>query len=411
MRFYRPLTATVVALFACAGPAAAGGLYLAEFGQPGQGASGAGAGVLAQDASTAVTNPAGVMFLDESEWMITAVGLLTSAKFEQQAGTTVTGTNGSDAGGFLPAGGLFYANPINEKWGFPFAFNGIAGAALDYDAGFVGRYWAEEVDLLVLTATPSLAYRVNDNLSVSASIAVAYGQLDLDVAIPPLTPVAMGNDGVARIKDGDDVDINIGLGALWQVTDRVRLGLTYLSETDLEFDSDLEITLPVGTQLPQVSADVAIPFAQTVRFSASSDIGDNLTALAMIAWEDWSTLDNVLVSTDAAGGTLPKDWDDTWKFALGLRWRTGGPWTYHTGVAYDTDPTRASDRTADMPVDRQIRLSGGATYEFASGNRLGGVLTLADLGDARIDNGGDWGRVVGEYDTNWLIALGVNWAW
>ena len=201
---------------------------------------------------------------------------------------------------------------------------------------------------------------------------------------------------------------------LWDISDRFRMGLVYAGEIDFDFDSDLEVTLPPGggTTLPQVSANVNIPLVQTLRLSAASDIGDQLTVLASVGWEDWSAFESVFIRTSAGpSGVLPRDWDDTWTFALGLRWRTGGPWTYHTGIAYDTDPTDASRRTADMPIDRQIRLSGGATYEFARGNRLGGVLTFADYGDAAINNGGDWGQVVGDYKTNRLLFFGINYGW
>ena len=51
-------------LASLSGVAQAGGLYVGEFGQPNQGASRAGAHALAEDASTAAQNPAGIMFLD-----------------------------------------------------------------------------------------------------------------------------------------------------------------------------------------------------------------------------------------------------------------------------------------------------------------------------------------------------------
>ena len=402
----------VSGVFALASPVFAGGLYISEFGHPLQGASNAGAGSLAQDASTAFTNPAGIMMLDESEWMVTGLGIYSKIEFQQQAGTTVSGNDGGDAGGFAPGASLFYANPFSESFGFGFAFNALSGAVMEYDDGFVGRYWAERVELLVVSAMPSLAWRISDQWSLSVGIPVAVGVLDMDVAIPPL--MGMGPDGQARISDGKDYVFNLTAGVLWEVSDRFRLGLTYAGELDFEFESDLEITLPVGggTTLPQVSADVSLPLVQTLRLSGSSDIGDQLTVLATVAWEDWSSFDSVFISTSAGpAGALPRDWDDTWHFALGMRWRTGGPWTFHTGVAYDTDPTDASKRTADMPIDRQIRLSGGATYTFAGGSSLGGVLTFADYGDATINNGGSWGQVVGDYDTNRLLFMGINYGW
>ena len=88
----------------------AGGLYVTEAGHPAMGASGAGAGTLAEDASTAATNPAGIVKLDKGQWMFTAIGIFTKAEFEQESGTTVTadgsvvpgsGSNGGDAGGAI----------------------------------------------------------------------------------------------------------------------------------------------------------------------------------------------------------------------------------------------------------------------------------------------------------------------
>ena len=70
-----------IAAFVCLGvlcllePAAvrAGGLHLTEWGQPSMGASSAGSGALVEDASVAFTNPAGIVKLDETHWMVTGM--------------------------------------------------------------------------------------------------------------------------------------------------------------------------------------------------------------------------------------------------------------------------------------------------------------------------------------------------
>ena len=64
-------------------PALAGGLYVGEFGQPNQGASRAGAHAIAEDASTAWQNPAGIMFLDGSETMATVLVIDSEIEFDQ----------------------------------------------------------------------------------------------------------------------------------------------------------------------------------------------------------------------------------------------------------------------------------------------------------------------------------------
>lgn len=409
------------------GPVFAGGLYISEFGDPAQGASGAGAGALAQDASTAFHNPAGIMLLEpnENHWMASALYVDPSNKFRKESGTTVPPVasdegNGGDAGVSAVGGAFWWARPISDKLGFGIGLNSLSAAAMEYSSGnpnandFVGRYWASEVDLLTVDLAPSIAWRINEQWSLGFSIPVRFGQLDMTVSVPTIGPPHFpATDGVAQISDGDDISATVALSVLWEATDRLRFGLAYLGENELEFSGDLSVNGPMGNPLPLPgnAVDVTLPFVQTLRLSGSSDIGDHMTVLATIAWEDWSAFDNLLLSTDAGTGALARDWKDTWKFALGLRWRTGGAWTHYAGIAYDTDPTNAAGRTADMPLDEQWRYSLGTNYTLNNGVKLGGVLTYADYGDGRINNGGDWGTVVGKFSTNRIWFLGANVGW
>jgi long-chain fatty acid transport protein len=431
-KFALRTSATAIGIICINLPAQAGGLYVGEFGQPNQGASRAGANAIAEDASTAFQNPAGVMFLDESKTMATGIIIHSKAKFNQSETYPTTATavangagtgsasDGGDGGSTAVGGAFFHARPVNDKWGWTFAFNSVSGAALDYDNGsdFAGRYWASKVDLLTAGATPAISYKLSDSFSVSIQTTLTYGQLDMDVYAPgPNQPPAPGSAdlGEIKIEDGDDTDISFGASAMWQATKSLRLGMLYSSETTLNFDSDIDLSdLPVPPST--MAADVEVTWPQTLRVSAAQDLNDEVTLLASIAWEDWSAFDSIPITTDAGTNALPRNWDDTYHFAVGLRWQQSARWTYYTGIAYDTDPTKASDRTADMPIDDQIRISGGVTYERDNGHKIGGVLTIADYGDADIDNGGtradtsDW-TVKGDYDTNRLIFLGLNYGW
>ena len=71
------------------------------------------------------------------------------------------------------------------------------------------------------------------------------------------------------------------------------------------------------------------------------------------------------------------------------------------------------DRTADMPIDRQVRYALGADYLRKSGMKISGSLVYADYGDAEISNSGDRGLAgfSGDYKTNqiWFASVGFNW--
>ncbi len=280
---------------------------------------------------------------------------------------------------------------------------------------FAGRYWATEVDLLTINVTPSLSYRVNDKLSLGVSVPIMFGSLDMDVAIPGV--VSGRPEGMALIKDGKDTQVTFSLSALWQATPKLRLGAMYLGAVDMEFDSDLTLTLPIGDLPEEIAADVAFTFPQTLRTWVAYELNDRVTLLGTLAWEDWSAFDSIAISTPVGGGALPRNWDDTWHVGAGLKIKTGGPWTWYTGIAYDSDPTQPEDRTADMPIDEQWRLSVGANLKRANGHRFGLVATYADYGDAAIDNGGNrpvsgvpW-TVKGHYTTNRILFMGINYGW
>ncbi len=415
-------------MFVYASPAWPGGLYISEFGDPSQGASGAGAGVLAQDASTAFHNPAGIMLLEpgKNHWMITGMYVDPSMEFAKEAGTTVRpngsqpGGDGGDAGVSTFGGAFFWARPINEKFGLGFSVNSIAAAALEYKSdntvssanNFVGRYWATETELLTINLTPSLAWRLNDEWSLGVAVPIQIGTLDLNVAIPTPPGTLPATDGNATISDGTDTSATIALSVLWEASDRVRIGAAYQGENKLDFTSDLAATGPGGGAIPVPSAaDVTIPFVQTTRLWGSTDVSDQVTLLASLGWENWGAFDNLLIQTGAVTAALPRNWKDTWKVALGLRWHPAGAWTHYAGIAYDTSPVDETDRTADMSMDEQLRLSLGTNYLMSNGVSVGGVLTYADYGDARINNGGSWGTVVGSYTTNRILFLGLNVGW
>ena len=70
-----------------------------------------------------------------------------------------------------------------------------------------------------------------------------------------------------------------------------------------------------------------------------------------------------------------------------------------------------------MPIDEQWRYSFGTTYERDNGHKVGLVLTYADYGSAKIDNGGTrpvseapW-TVTGDYSSNRILFLGLNYGW
>jgi hypothetical protein len=149
-----------------AGQAVAGGLLLYEVGTPDVGLASAGWGARAQDASTVLTNPAGMTRLEGSQVLLGAQALYGDYGFSIGPGTS-SGLGTGDGGnpiGWLPGSGAFMSFSASPDLKFGFAMAGNFGLSEKYDDNWVGRYPVQEATLLGMSLLPSIAYKVNDKL-------------------------------------------------------------------------------------------------------------------------------------------------------------------------------------------------------------------------------------------------------
>jgi long-chain fatty acid transport protein len=406
MEFKRQLL--IVLLLLTVHQAQAGGLWITEFGQPTQGRAGAGEETGNGDATDAFFNPAAMSRLEKSEILLSAGAILGSTEFDLESSGTANGTgDGGDAAGPAAGGSAYYAHPINDKWSAGIAMVALTGASLDYDDDWAGRYQVQDVSIIVIGLVPSVSYKLTDKLSLGASMPVMYSELDMDVALPnPASPIA-GPDGRVNL-DGDDTQVAASVSALYEFSDKTRLGMRATSKFEFEYDGNVSSEL-----LGQVGVTTELTMAPIIRVGLSHDLNEQWSAYATWGWDGWSDMDDIFISTNTGGATLGRNWDDTYHYAVGADYRLDKRWTLRAGIAYDTDPVDEKDRTADMPMDEQIRYAFGADYIRDSGMRISGSLVYADYGDARIESNKlpPVFGFEGEYETNelWFANVSFNW--
>ncbi len=99
----------------------------------------AGQAALAENASTAASNPAGMTLLDRSQLMTSPGALLPSTNFDVAPETTTKGGGGGNAGVFFPYGGFFYVHKLSEQLRLGVAVFSDYGLGGDYGKTWVGR--------------------------------------------------------------------------------------------------------------------------------------------------------------------------------------------------------------------------------------------------------------------------------
>jgi long-chain fatty acid transport protein len=400
------LSAITLALLG-ANQALAGGLWLSEYNQPTQGRAGAGEEAGNGDASDAFFNPASMSRHTESQLMVAGGLILSQVEFDVDRGSALNGDgDGGNAGGLTPSASVFYSRPINDTWSVGISGLALTGSALDYDDDWVGRFEAQDVTLVVIGAIPSVAFKATDKLSLGFAVPVMYSNLELDIAVPNLASPGDG-EGKAKI-DGDDVQVAVSLSFHYQFSERTAIGGRASSKFEFDYDGNID-----AKYLGQVGVNTELTLAALARIGLSHEFNDRWSGYATLGWDDWSEMNEVILSGDNNGVVLPRDWHDTYHSALGVDYRLDNQWTLRAGMSYDTSPTNKNDRTADMPIDEQFRYAIGADYLRDSGMKVSGSLVYADYGDAEIANSGDRGLVgfSGKYQTNqiWFASVAFNW--
>ncbi len=361
------------------------------------GTADAGSQAWADNASTALHNPAGMTRLKSSSVLIGAGFGATQVEFDADR-SVVRGDNGGDAGAVAPLGTIAGVWKIDDRWAAGLNAGGITGAALDYDRNWVGRFQVDDVSLLVLGATPSIAYKVTDWLSLGAGATLWYANLNQTIR-----PSQVDGDARIKIDDANDTDATFKLSALFSLSEQTRLGVVYNSEAELKLSGD--ITLRRISEPFNAGLDFVFP--QYVKASVYHDLTDRIALLASVRWEDWSSFDEIPVSADRGSAAIPANWRDTYGFSLGVHYKVADDLLLQAGFGYDTNPVHAEDRRADLPVDRQLRYSLGMQYSLSKQLTLGGSIVYVDLGDANIN-----ARLFsGSYDKNQAIFMAVNLGW
>ncbi len=394
---YLPRTLPILWLAsAYTAPLWAGGPAPYEIGTPDLGLASAGWAARAQDAATVATNPAGMTRLDRSQLLIGVQPAYTDIHFDT-ASATYGGGDGGNAGGFVPAGGLYYAASLTPDLKLGIGTIAYAAGSLNYEKDWAGRYFSQRSVLTVSGITVPLAYRVNEWLSLGAGPNILRGHLDQKAAV---------NNPDPRLGDGrieyEDSQVGYGgnFGILVEPGAGTRFGLQYLTQVNMNFRDHVQLGgLGPGLEYalgrrdllnPRLHLNLDIP--QMLMVSGYHELTDRLAILGDVGWQDWSKFGYFGVtvsSTDTTSLTVKEHYQDTWHVALGTQYRLTPLWLLSAGVAYDSSMVKNADRKAWLPMDRQIRLGTGAQYQWSEDVTVGFAYEYADLGENKLrQNGG-----------------------
>lgn len=375
----------------------ASGLYFYEIGTEDTALAGAGQAARAQDASTIVTNPAGMTRLPDHMFTGGLQAMDGDISYKMDEGSR--GKSPGDIMRVFPNASAFYSQKINDDFFAGIGLYGNYGLGTDY-GNWAGDRLIKKSTMAALTVSPSLAYKLNDRLSIGGSVNVNYGFLSLTRNV----------DGDDETEKDHDWAMSYRLGLLMALTDQTRAGMTWTSKTEYDFDIDAKARFPnlpnVEYDLP-ISAQVRAP--QQIMLSLVHDINQQWSVMGDLGWQDWSQFGSPQVSVSGQDIDKANRLKDSWHTALGVQYRPTEQWRLNAGVAFDSTIYESqSDVALTLPTGDEWRFATGAQYQVTPQSNIGFAVSYLHMQSSRVQSPA---LLKGRYDNPYLWFASVNYSY
>jgi long-chain fatty acid transport protein len=361
-----------------------GGIYFPYLGARASGMASAFV-ARADDASALFHNPAGMLLLKDDE--VTANMHLNFPHFDftrQDGGVTFDKVSLEKA--FNPQPYFAYvASRPEQHYAGGLAVYAAWGGLPDYPDRGPQRYQIDYLHLIIVHTTLAGAYELAHGLYVGAGASLIYAKLgqrksidarDL-LSLDELVIPGMDDPRNEIIATIDTKDWTFGghVGVLYQPSEWVRFGAAYTLPTTIHFEGTIKsdvsrvqlLSALIGNNIDATTkVDQALP--QIVRAGVAIAPDKPLSVSADWTWQGWSAVEENRVEINdqpllqALVGTIviPRHWQDSSAFAVGVEYKLGGGHALRAGYLFDQGAIPSSTLLVDDPdADKHAFTVGG----------------------------------------------------
>jgi long-chain fatty acid transport protein len=410
----------------------AGALAVHEQSAFGQGASYAGVAA-GGSLSTMFWNPAVMTQFSGVQSASSYTGFYPSVKNTPAAGSTYFGspfvvqgaTNNTYQEALIPAG--YFSYQLTPQLWLGMSLNSPFGLSVGFPESWVGRdFAAGDTSLRTYNAAPSIAYQINNWISVGAGVQIQYAKASLNHGVTALVNFGPASAAVpvgdANLS-GDGWGYGFTAGLTLTPTPTTTIGLGYRSGINQKISGIL--ATPAGATAANTTVDLPGMLSLGIR----QRLDPQLTLLGTVEWTDWSRIgtSNILANGTTVT-TLPFQYRDGWLFSAGLEYQANERMTLRTGLGYEISPIDDQVRTPLIPDANRFWASIGVSYIIIKGLKADLAYSHVYEPNASINisatSGNPWfattissvnpagvayvGNASSHAD---IISLGINWKW
>ncbi len=346
------------------------------------------------DAANVAYNPASITKVDGEAFKVSATYISPHGEYDLYKDNIHENGHNRVHFGFAP--GTYYVKKLNDKdWFGIGAFSRFAMVSeFERDSQVSTNAFLSRLN--GLSVTPTFAHKFDDKWSAAVGAEINYVGLTMEKN-------AMPGPSVPTHTKGESYALGWNAAANYAFDDKNEIGIVYRSRIKHSMEADFNaynVVNPYNSQyLGNFSGDaygeVTLPDSWHIGYNHK--FNDKTRVELNAVRTNWSTYD--ALNINVSGTRLPnfdkvhaspKNWEDGWRYAIGVEHKLSDKYTVMAGFAYDESSIPYDGGDFMVPTGNRKTYSIGARYNDKD-QTLAIALGWMDVGDLQFKfRGGDY---------------------
>ncbi|EDM66747.1 putative long-chain fatty acid transport protein [Moritella sp. PE36] len=370
----------------------AAGFQVSEHSASGLGRAFAGEAAIGDDAASLARNPALMATFDKAQLSVVGSYVDPDISVKGVTGYPLAGISASDldADDVAPAQvvpAMYYIQPLNEKVAVGLAIYSNYGTGTEYKDDYAGGSAAGTTHIMSVNFNPNVSYRINEQLSLGAGVSFVYATAELERNAGAGATPAMQ---IAKME-GDGYGFGWNVGALYEVNENNRFGISYKSKVKTELEGKYTGSTSGGVEVDG-TLDLNLP--SILEISGYHKLTDKFAVSYSWQYSTWSDFGDIVAESancdsTAIGGSpgvcleKKEDYSDSSRYSVGGEYYLSEAVTLRAGYAFDEQAGKATMSIPD--TDRQWYTAGltykatpALSFDFAAALVAGKEITFEE---------------------------------
>lgn len=332
------------------------------------------------DAANVAYNPASITKVDGEAFKVSATYLSPHGEYDLYGENDRLHESGHNRVHFGFAPGTYYVKKLNDKdWFGIGAFSRFAMVSeFERNSQVSTNAFVSRLD--GVSVTPTFAHKFDDKWSAAIGAEVNYVRLTMEKNMAYMKGMGVG----PTHTKGESYALGWNAAANYAFDDKNEIGVVYRSRIKHSMEADFHAYNGPVTLSGDAYGEVTLPESWHIGYSHKFNDKTRVELNAVrTGWDTYKNL-NIMLSNVGYGfdgpQNNPKNWDDGWRYAIGVEHKLSDKYTLMAGFAYDESSIPYDGGDFMVPTGNRKTYSIGARYNDKD-QTLAIALGWMDVGD------------------------------